>query len=105
MPFFANSWEAPPGFADAQASSGGWTAVVDSAVRTSYVFFPFPCSANSNTFLLYIYQSLLQTGKTYYHNSITNATSWDVPAGFNAGGGDVRIFKRKDSKKRLLDSS
>jgi hypothetical protein len=46
---------------------------------------------------------LLQTGKTYYHNSITNATSWDVPAGFNAGGGDVRIFKRKDSKKIAPD--
>jgi len=98
MPFFANSWEAPPGFADAQASSGGWTAVVDSAVRTSYVFFPSPCDANSNTFSL-IYLSLLQTGKTYYHNSITNATSWDVPAGFNAGGGDVRILERQDQEE------
>jgi len=26
------SWEAPSGFADAQASTGGWAAVVDSAV-------------------------------------------------------------------------
>jgi hypothetical protein len=43
---------------------------------------------------------LLQTGKTYYHNSITNATSWDVPAGFNAGGGDATSRKEKIVAKR-----
>ena len=48
------SWEAPPGFADAQASTGGWAAVVDSAVSIVSLSVSFFYSTN----LSYLYLPL-----------------------------------------------
>jgi hypothetical protein len=59
-------WEKPAGFGAATGGdNGGWAAVVDPG-----------------------------SGKTYYYNAGTGATSWEVPAGFDASAaaGDVSKF-------------
>lgn len=58
----------PAGFGAAAApaadANGGWTAAVDPG-----------------------------SGKTYYHNAATGATSWEVPAGYGGGGASVSLAR------------
>ncbi len=69
-PALPRSWEKPAGYGDsAAAASGGWAAVTDPS-----------------------------SGKTYYYNAGTGATSWEVPAGFSAGG-DVSAAARRASSR------
>ena len=67
------SWEAPPGFADAAAAPSAPAAAAAAAAPSADAAWTEVKDAS--------------TGKSYYVNSVTNATQWDPPPGFGGGGG------------------
>jgi hypothetical protein len=66
------SWEAPPGFADAAAAPSAPAAAAAAAAPSADAAWTEVKDAS--------------TGKSYYVNSVTNATQWDPPPGFGGGG-------------------